>query len=192
MNQSSTWKWVLAIIVIILVIWGLSSWGKKASLVTDAISLEETSDVTVSEPAADDVIESPLSIKGEAVGPWFFEANFPIKLVNEVGDVLADYFATAEGEWTTEELVPFTGTVEFDAAGAETGYLLFGKDNPSGLPENELWVKLPVRFAVEEEVALDDSNETDDSADGEVADDGEVVDTEDNATAIIPTPVIST
>ena len=156
MNQSSTWKWVLAIIIILLVVWGLSSWGGEDSLADQAITLDETAELTVTEPLADDVVTSPLAIAGEAMGPWYFEASFPIKLVDEDGGVLAESSSAADGEWTTEEMVPFTASLDFDAAGAEFGYLLFGQANPSGLPDGEEWVKLPVRFAAAEKVSIDE------------------------------------
>mgnify|MGYP001569834116 CR=1 FL=1 len=187
MNQSSTWKWVLAIIIIALVIWGLSSWGGKENPADAAIGLDETTELTVAEPLADDVVESPLAVAGEAVGSWYFEANFPIKLIDADGRVLAESPATAEEEWTTEEMVSFTASLEFDPAGAELGYLLFGKANPSDLPVGEEWVKLPVRFAVAEELSLDDETATEDG--GEAPDEMVV---EPLATpAVVSTPITS-
>lgn len=192
MNQSSAWKWILAIIIIILVIWGLSSLGGSDSPVGEAIDLDQTTEISVSEPAADDVVESPLTVKGEAVGSWFFEANFPVKLVDSEGNELADTFASTEDDWQTDEMVPFEAVIEFTAGDTATGFLLFGQANPSGLPENEEWVRLPVRFAAPE-------TETTDTTDDTTTDDSQTTETtvtppttSGSQTNVTPTTVAST
>lgn len=163
MSQSSIWKWIIAIVVIILVIWGLTSLGTD-NPADAALNLDETTEISVDQPLADDVVSSPLAVSGEALGNWYFEAVFPVRLVADDGEVLAETFATAKGDWMTEAMVPFTATVEFTAPEAETGWLLLGKDNASGLPENELWVKVPVRFAVAEEESTAGANDDTGSA----------------------------
>ena len=47
----------------------------------------------------------------------------------------------------TEEYVDFTGTVEFAEPETETGVMEFRRDNPSGLPENDEEIRIPVRFS---------------------------------------------
>ncbi|MEK7513216.1 MAG: hypothetical protein AAB601_03375, partial [Patescibacteria group bacterium] len=63
------------------------------------------------------------------------------------GNVIAGHYATAEGEWMTEDFVPFTSTLEFppQPPGA-VGVLVLKKDNPSGLPEHDDELRIPVRF----------------------------------------------
>jgi hypothetical protein len=104
------------------------------------------------EPMAE--VTSPLVITGEARGPWFFEASFPITLTNWDGLIIAEGIATADGDWMTTEFVPFTATLTFtspyqvgDASFMERGSLILKKDNPSGLPENDAALEFPVRFA---------------------------------------------
>jgi spore germination protein GerM len=53
---------------------------------------------------------------------------------------------TAE-EWMTEEYVPFEATLSFNPPQTETGTLILSKDNPSGLPEHDDELRIPVRFA---------------------------------------------
>lgn len=98
-------------------------------------------------------IESPLVIEGEARGYWFFEASFPISLVNWDGLIIAEGIATAEGEWMTEEFVPFKAEIEFTTDFTpetpdfmKKGSLILKKDNPSGLPENDDALEVPIRF----------------------------------------------
>lgn len=92
------------------------------------------------------VVTSPLEIRGEARGNWFFEASFPVRLLDANGAELAVTFAQAEGEWMTTEFVPFSSTVTFSAPSTQTGTLVLEKDNASGLPEFDDSFTIPVRF----------------------------------------------
>lgn len=100
-----------------------------------------------------EVVQSPLVIEGEARGYWFFEASFPIALVNWDGLIIAEGVATAEDDWMTEEFVPFKAELEFtNEFTNETpdfmkkGALILKKDNPSGMPENDNALEVPIRF----------------------------------------------
>lgn len=98
-----------------------------------------------------DTARSPLKITGEARGNWYFEASFPVSLVNWDGLIIAQGPAQAQGEWMTEEFVPFEITLEFenpswDADFSKRGALILQKDNPSGLPEHDDSLEIPVVF----------------------------------------------
>ena len=108
--------------------------------------LEKQDLVRVDEPRPNTTVSSPLIIRGEARGDWFFEASFPIRLVDENGKELGRSVATAKGEWMTEDFVPFESELNFDAKSASGGMLILEKDNPSGLPENADELSVPVRF----------------------------------------------
>jgi|GEM_PF-3879683 len=97
-------------------------------------------------PARYAVVGSPLTIAGEARGYWYFEASFPFELLDEDGNVLVSHYATARGEWMTTDYVPFSVTVPVPATAGATGTLVLKKDNPSGLPEHDDEVRIPVRF----------------------------------------------
>ncbi len=103
--------------------------------------------IQISSPRPNEVVTSPLMITGEARGSWYFEATFPFQLVDDNGLTLATGFATATGEWMTEEFVPFSGEIAFATPTTPTGKLLINNANPSGLPENEKELIIPVRFA---------------------------------------------
>src|ERR1700746_2179249 len=45
-----------------------------------------------------DAVTSPLTITGKAKG-WYFEASFPVKLLDGQGNVLASGPAQAQGDW---------------------------------------------------------------------------------------------
>jgi hypothetical protein len=110
-------------------------------------ALEKSDLIQLENPLPNQVISSPLEISGQARGQWFFEATFPVVLTDWDGLIIAEGFATAEGEWMTEEFVPFTATLRFEKpAYGENGALILQKDNPSGLPENDDALEIPVRF----------------------------------------------
>ncbi len=100
----------------------------------------------VTSPQLNEAITSPVMLTGRARGTWYFEASFPVKIVDAKGKVLAQQPIMATGDWMTENFVPFTATVSFMDPGATTGKIIFMKDNPSGLPQNERSYELPIRF----------------------------------------------
>ena len=95
-------------------------------------------------------ITSPVTITGKARGNWFFEASFPITIVNWDGLIIGEGIATAQGEWMTTEFVPFTATVSYTFA-TDTPYnrgaIILKKDNPSGLPEHDDSREIPIVFS---------------------------------------------
>jgi len=97
-------------------------------------------------PAPGSLIKSPLTVTGEARGFWYFEASFPVRVLDANGKELGVGIAQAEGPWMTVDLVPFRATVEFKAPATDTGFLVLEKDNPSGLPEHAQEIRYPVRF----------------------------------------------
>ncbi len=110
--------------------------------------------ITFWSPVPHEEIESPLHIAGKARGNWFFEASFPVILTNWDGLIIAQGIATAEDDWMTTEFVPFSATLEFTSPYPEGGQdfmkrgsLILQKDNPSGLPELNDALEIPVRFA---------------------------------------------
>lgn len=116
--------------------------SRKDELLTPGVD----SMVRVSHPQPNEVMTSPYTVDGEARGTWFFEASFPVRVEDTAGNILGRGYAQAEGEWMTEEFVPFRGTVEFVADKGQPGRVVFEKDNPSGLPEHAAEILVPVRI----------------------------------------------
>ena len=102
--------------------------------------------IQVESPGANEVISSPLIVKGKARGFWFFEASFPVKLYDDNGFLLGLKPAQAQGDWMTENFVPFSVTFPFAVPSTPKGKLVLEKDNPSGLPENSDELIVPVYF----------------------------------------------
>ncbi len=103
-------------------------------------------DIMVFSPAYNAHIGSPLKVEGTARGFWYFEGSFPLMLVDANGDTVGEGIATAQGEWMTEDFVPFSGEVTFSAPVSGEGTLILRKDNPSGMPENDDSIEISVRF----------------------------------------------
>lgn len=84
-----------------------------------------------------------FTVTGEARGTWFFEASFPVQVRDPQNIVVGQGIAQANGEWMTEDFVPFTAPVVVkDYTGPATLVLI--KDNPSGLPEHDDSVEFPI------------------------------------------------
>ena len=112
--------------------------------------LEKTNLIRINNPRPNQVIDSPLIISGEARGFWFFEASFPVTLVDWDGLIVAEGIATAKSEWMTEDFVPFGAELAFTVDKdrySNKGSLILRKDNPSGLPEHDDALEIPIVFA---------------------------------------------
>jgi hypothetical protein len=132
----------IAIIVILIVVY---------LLVLPNANNEDGSDIVVFSPKPNQLIANPLSIEGKARGFWYFEASFPVKLTDKDGNVLASGIAQAQSDpatgevnWMTENFVNFKAELNFISDKNTDGFLVLQKDNPSGLPENDAEIKIPV------------------------------------------------
>ncbi|MFA6080111.1 MAG: Gmad2 immunoglobulin-like domain-containing protein [Candidatus Gracilibacteria bacterium] len=161
MKRTFSWFGILAIIIIIVAF----CWTQRthAPVVDDVapsntlvppssqLSPETTetasSMIEVTAPLPNSTLTSPMTLMGRARGPWYFEASFPIELRDANNVLITTVVAQAQGEWMTEDFVPFTATLTFPAqpAGSQ-GMLVFKNDNPSGEPQNSMMFDVPVQF----------------------------------------------
>jgi len=110
--------------------------------------------IIVDTPKPNDLISSPLEIEGQARGTWYFEGSFPIELLDANGNLIAEYYATAQSDWMTEDFAPFKATLTFALPSTEQGTLILKRDNPSGLPENDEEFKIPIKFQQQETMTV--------------------------------------
>lgn len=107
--------------------------------------IEKIDLIRLNTPRPNLIVSSPLIIEGEARGFWFFEGDFPVVITDWDGLIIGESFASAKGEWMTEEFVPFSAVLEFDVPSySSKGTLILRKDNPSGLPEYDDALEVPV------------------------------------------------
>ena len=115
--------------------------------------LEKSDLIKIDNPRPNQIIESPLFVKGEARGNWYFEASFPAKLFDDNGFLLGITIAQALGNWMTEDFVPFNVILPFAVPSTSKGRLILEKDNPSGLPEYADELRIPVYFKETPEIS---------------------------------------
>jgi hypothetical protein len=115
---------------------------------------EKSQNIVLLSPIPRAVVDTPLVLSGEARGTWFFEADFPVVVVNWDGLIIGEGIATALDDWMTDEFVPFTATITFnnpytqgDPDFMKNGAIILQRDNPSGLSENDDALEIPIRFA---------------------------------------------
>lgn len=108
--------------------------------------------VKVDNLKAGDTITTPLVITGSAK-LWYFEGDFPVKLLDENGQELAGTPARAQGEWMTEDWVPFVATLTFISPKDQNGTLVLMEDNPAGFEDFEKF-ELPVKIKKTETLTL--------------------------------------
>jgi len=102
--------------------------------------------IQVKLPNPDAVVKKEFSVVGKARGTWFFEASFPVVLLDKDGQVLSQGAAKAQGNWMTTEFVPFK--IDMKIANNYTGKatLVLKKDNPSGDSERDASVSYGVNI----------------------------------------------
>lgn len=100
--------------------------------------------VVVELPFPGAVVGKKFSVRGTARGNWYFEASFPVEVLDKDGKRLAIVPAQAQGEWMTTEFVPFVAELAVPQSYLGPATLVLHKDNPSGLPKHEASVSFPV------------------------------------------------
>ncbi len=111
--------------------------------------------IRVDSPLPREYVSSPIHVSGQARGNWFFEASFPLILVDWDGKIIAQGHADAKSDWMTTDYVPFKAELSFtqpdygsssDQEPFNRGALILRKDNPSGLSQYDDAVEIPVYF----------------------------------------------
>lgn len=150
--MSIYFRWLFIIFATLVVITtAIVEWKERNIAPTPFIT--STPDVTilddvlkVTSPAKNARISSPLTVTGSARGTWYFEASFPIRLLDSTGKEIAVTPAQAKTDWMTTDYVEFEATLSFSPPATATGTLVLERSNPSGLPANDQRVEIPVRF----------------------------------------------
>lgn len=119
---------------------------KKSIEICNSQSIKNNS-IQIFNLFSNQTIKSPLSIDGQAIGSWYFEGSFPVFLYDSNGKEVASGIAMAKSDWMTENPVPFEITLNFTVPETEKGTLVLKKDNPSGLPENNNEIVVPIKFS---------------------------------------------
>lgn len=93
--------------------------------------------IQINSPSPNELVTSPINITGQARGTWFFEATFPIQLLDSQRNLITESYASTEEDWMTEEFVSFSAELEFELPETQNeksyanAFLILEKNNPS-------------------------------------------------------------
>ncbi len=139
---------ISVIVVVILVVLGLTAlvfdWGRRGVVVNNIATTTEELPIEVFFPKENQEVSNPIEITGKARGNWYFEAVFPIDLVDTDGNIISSGHATADTEWMTTDFVNFHAYIEYPATSTGRAILVLKKDNPSDNPEFDRAIFVPV------------------------------------------------
>jgi len=163
MMRTQTWGWVIAGTIAFIALFvgflaltkppktyfppgGIATSASSSSGSNSTSSAPETIDgkVTLNSPSRNAEVGHSFSVIGQAPGPWFFEAQFPLMVKDRQGNAVGHATAQAQGDWQTEDMVDFSTTMQIDAIFHGPATLVLMKDNPSGLPEHDDAVEVPI------------------------------------------------
>ena len=114
---------------------------------TTTYTSEKGDTITVTKPATNAEVSSPLQVKGRVPGLWSFEASFGVEVLDADRKRLASHYAQVQGDWMTEEEVPFVADVTFAKPSTDSGFLVLRKANPESGSQGADSVEIPIRFA---------------------------------------------
>ncbi len=144
-----TFAAIIVILLGILIFVNPPQRGTTSGLVPAAPRYPTSPDghVEIFDPIPGQTIISPETVSGSvAGGGWFFEATFPVEIVDGDGTILGQGQARAQSDWESTGTVLFTGSIPFSGPRSTTGTIVFSKDNPSGDSEKGESFGVPVRF----------------------------------------------
>jgi hypothetical protein len=101
-------------------------------------------DIFVHAPHPGQSLTQSFVVTGYARGTWFFEAVFPVEVLNKKGVVIGTAQAKADSDWMTTDFVPFTAEINLKALYNGPATIVLKKDNPSGDPAKDASVSIPV------------------------------------------------
>lgn len=138
---------LMAIVVICLVFWFgfFSTKNTKEQLPENIKYINSSKDlILVDTPQPSAVVGKEFSILGRARGTWYFEASFPIVVLDDQGDLLANGVAQAQGDWMTPNFVEFKADIKVPETYIGGVTIVLKKDNPSGDPARDASISFPV------------------------------------------------
>jgi immunoglobulin-like protein involved in spore germination len=95
--------------------------------------------------------DGSVTVTGRAKGYWYFEATFPVTVVDVHEQPIGEWYAEAQSDWMVSTWVPFKGVIPFREPQGMEGKIVFHKSNASGLPEHDMAYEMPVKFQPKEE-----------------------------------------
>lgn len=132
---------ILLIIIVFIVGYNLYSRYSIIKKINDAKDL-----IVIDTPKPFQKVQNPIYIKGKAKGFFFFEATFPVRIEDENGNIVKEFYIMTKENWMSEDFVSFETNLYIDDLKIKRCFIIFEKANPSGLKENKFEIKIPVYF----------------------------------------------
>ena len=113
---------------------------------------DNSSDILITSPVEFAAVTSPLTITGEALSSWYYQASFSIDILDSDGHQIATGTTRATSNVVENTWVPFKSTLTFKVPSSSRptlaqGILYLHKDNPSHLRSSAGFFKEAVYFA---------------------------------------------
>lgn len=89
-------------------------------------------------------LSSPFTLTGKADASWYFEGDFPVKLVDANGNTLSSTFAKRQVYDIEKGFVPFRADLLYIAAPNQPATLILSLDNPSETEGYHRSIEIPV------------------------------------------------
>ncbi|MDD4931665.1 MAG: GerMN domain-containing protein [Candidatus Colwellbacteria bacterium] len=109
------------------------------------------SEPIITSPTSGSSVSHRVLLEGTAPGNWFFEASFPVSIEDSSGNIIATSHVTALSDWMTTLPIRFSGTIDLPTDYSGPAKLVFKKDNPSGIPENDARMEISVSVTPSDE-----------------------------------------
>ena len=142
---------IIIVLVALVIIALIFDWGRPSvfapnidQTVTSTLN-GVTDQISISYPKENNEVTNPIKITGKARGNWFFEAQFPVKLMDSDGNIIASTSARAESDWMTTDYVNFSAEISYPkSTTTQRAILVLSKDNPSDDPKFDAFLYIPV------------------------------------------------
>ena len=156
--KTTGWTIVVTILLVIIIALAWILITSPASVHTPAVFSNATTSVPkdqkpqlplsesvqVQTPGAGATVENTFTIAGSAPNSWYSEAVFPIQVRDVSDNVIGRGQGHAQSDWTIPGAVVFTSSITLDGIYKGAATLILMRDNPSGLPQNDDSVTIPI------------------------------------------------
>ncbi len=89
-------------------------------------------------------VSGKVEATGVIKGAYFFEANIITNILDGNKNMLKQGHGDATTDWMTSDPVSFKTSLDFTGLPAGPAYIEIRNDNPSGLPENDKSILIPI------------------------------------------------
>ncbi|MFT3727442.1 MAG: Gmad2 immunoglobulin-like domain-containing protein [Terricaulis sp.] len=118
--------------------------AQQPTPVQAAIAPADLNLASVTTPMAGAQSKSPLIVTGIAPNNWYFEASFPVRVIDLNNQVLAEGPAQAQSDWTVQGPVQFKAELNFLVLTETHATLVLQEDMPGENKPAPREVRIPV------------------------------------------------